>query len=155
MLTEAIKQSESYQMFIKYYTSQILPKKSRGKGSQRKKTADDSQETVDVFEESEPEPESVKRKTSSKRRVKKKVTLFADDNIISDDPDTTLELGKSISQTKVKEAEAARQVHATYERIVTESVPKSAKKKSGGRSSKNFPNQSLKENQIAKIIHKP
>ncbi|GKB76461.1 integrase, catalytic region, zinc finger, CCHC-type containing protein [Tanacetum coccineum] len=72
MLTEAIKQSESYQMFIAYSTGQIPPKKNRGKGSQRKKTADDSQETVDVSEESEPEPEPAKRKTSSKRRVKKK-----------------------------------------------------------------------------------
>ncbi|GJX06989.1 hypothetical protein Tco_0194921 [Tanacetum coccineum] len=97
MLTEAIKQSESYRMFIKYSTSQIPPKKSRGKGLQRKKTADDSQETVDVSEESEPEPGLVKRKTSSKRRVKKKVTLSADDNIISDDLFTALELGKSIS----------------------------------------------------------
>ncbi|GJZ60659.1 retrovirus-related pol polyprotein from transposon TNT 1-94 [Tanacetum coccineum] len=40
MLTEAIKQSESYKMFIKYSTGHITPKKSRGKGSQRKKTAD-------------------------------------------------------------------------------------------------------------------
>ncbi|GJR65364.1 hypothetical protein Tco_0011429 [Tanacetum coccineum] len=72
-------------MFIKYSTGQIPPKKSRGKGSQGKKTVDDSQETVDVYEESKPEP--VKKKTSSKRRVKKKVTLSADDNIISDDPD--------------------------------------------------------------------
>ncbi|GKC52388.1 hypothetical protein Tco_1075133, partial [Tanacetum coccineum] len=70
----------------------IPPKKSRSKGSQRKKTADDSQETVDVSEESEPKLESVKRNTSSKRRVKKKVTLSADDNIICDDPDTALEL---------------------------------------------------------------
>nr|GEV11385.1 hypothetical protein [Tanacetum cinerariifolium] len=31
MLTEEIKQSESYQMFIKYSTGQIPPKKSRGK----------------------------------------------------------------------------------------------------------------------------
>ncbi|GJX74533.1 hypothetical protein Tco_0313128 [Tanacetum coccineum] len=106
MLTEAIKQSESYQMFIKYSTSQILPKKSRGKA---------------------------KKKNSSKRRVKKKVTLSADDNIISDDPDAALELAKSISQTEVEEAEAARKVHATHARIVIESVPKSAKKKSGGR----------------------
>ncbi|GJS36086.1 hypothetical protein Tco_0534468 [Tanacetum coccineum] len=136
MLTEAIKQSESYQMFIKYSTGQIRPKKSRGKGSQGKKTADDSQETVDVYEESEPEPEPVKKKTSSKRRVKKKVTLSADDNIISDDPDAALELAKSISKTKAEEAEEARQVHATHARIVTESVPESAKKKSGGRSSK-------------------
>ncbi|GJW55379.1 hypothetical protein Tco_0099464 [Tanacetum coccineum] len=82
MSTEAIKQSKSYQMFIKYSTGQILPKKSRGKDAARKKT-------------------------SSKRRVKKKVTLSVDDNIISDDPDVALE-------------------------IVTES----AKKKSGGRNSK-------------------
>ncbi|GKE40450.1 hypothetical protein Tco_1463855 [Tanacetum coccineum] len=92
MLTEAIKQSESYQMFIKYSTGQIHPKKSRGK-------------------ESEPEPGPVKRKTSSKRRVKKKVTLSVDDNIISNDPDTALELGKSISQTKAEEAETARKLN--------------------------------------------
>ncbi|GJR42934.1 retrovirus-related pol polyprotein from transposon TNT 1-94 [Tanacetum coccineum] len=112
MLTEAIKQSESYQMFIKYSISQIPPK-SRGKGLQRKNTAEDSQETVDVSKESEPKPESVKRKTSSKRRVKKKVALSADDNIIFDDPDTALELGKSISQTEAEEAEVARQSYKT------------------------------------------
>nr|GFD33121.1 hypothetical protein [Tanacetum cinerariifolium] len=39
-------------------------------------------------------------------------TLSTDDNIISDDPDTALELGKSISKTESKEAEAARQVYA-------------------------------------------
>ncbi|GJZ16921.1 hypothetical protein Tco_0553044, partial [Tanacetum coccineum] len=79
MLNDAIKQSESYQMFIKYSTGQIPHKKSRGKGSQRKKIADDSQETVNVSEESKPEP--VKRKTTSRRVVKKKVTIFTDDKI--------------------------------------------------------------------------
>nr|GEV15377.1 hypothetical protein [Tanacetum cinerariifolium] len=69
-------------------------KEKRSRRSQRKKTADDSRETVDVSEESKPEPKTVKRKTSSKRRVKKKVTLSADDNIIYDDPDTAFELGK-------------------------------------------------------------
>ncbi|GJU76014.1 hypothetical protein Tco_1273084 [Tanacetum coccineum] len=67
-------------MFIKYSTSQIRPKKSR-----------------------------VKKKTSSKRRVKKKVTLSVDDNIIFDDPDVDLELAKSISKTEAKEAKEARQ----------------------------------------------
>ncbi|GJV54494.1 retrovirus-related pol polyprotein from transposon TNT 1-94 [Tanacetum coccineum] len=104
----------------------------------RKKTADESQETVDVFEESKPEPELVNKKTSSKRRVKKKVTLFADDNIICDDPDAALELAKSISQIEAKEAEATRKVHATYARIVTKSVSETAKKKFGGRSSKSL-----------------
>ncbi|GKB11870.1 hypothetical protein Tco_0845793 [Tanacetum coccineum] len=139
MLTEAIKQSESYQMFIKYSTGQIPLKKSRGKGSQRKKTVDDSQETVDVSEESKPEPEPVKRKTSSKRRVKKKVILSADDNIIFDDPDTALEFGKSISKTKAKEAEAARQVHATHARIVTESILEHTKRRKSSKVTSDHP----------------
>ncbi|GJU82273.1 hypothetical protein Tco_1284638 [Tanacetum coccineum] len=80
MLTEAIKQSESYQIFIKYSTGQIPPRRAA--------------------KESEPEPEPVKRKTSSKRRVKKKVTLSTDDNIISDDPDTALELESVPEPTK-------------------------------------------------------
>ncbi|GKF39327.1 hypothetical protein Tco_0119388, partial [Tanacetum coccineum] len=76
MLTDAIKHSESYQMFIIYLTNQIPPKKRRGKGSKGKKTAEESQETVDVSEESEPEPEPAKKKTASRRVVKKKVTLL-------------------------------------------------------------------------------
>nr|GEZ51449.1 hypothetical protein [Tanacetum cinerariifolium] len=91
-------------MFIKYSTGQIRPKKSRGK-------------------------EPARKKTSSKRRVKKKVTLSADENIISDDPDVALELVKSINHTEAEEAEAARHIHATHARIVTES----AKKNSDGR----------------------
>ncbi|GJZ31136.1 hypothetical protein Tco_0576183 [Tanacetum coccineum] len=79
------------------------------------------------------EKSRAKKKTASKRVVKKKATLSADDNIISDDPDAALELAKSINQTKAEEAEAARKIHATHARIVTESVPESAKKKSGGR----------------------
>ncbi|GJS52015.1 hypothetical protein Tco_0625377 [Tanacetum coccineum] len=136
MLTDAIKRSESYQMFIKYSTNQIPPKKSRGKSSKGKKTAEESQETVNVSKESEPKPEPAKKNTYGKRRVKKKVTLSADDNIVSDDPDAALELAKSINQTEAKEAEAARKVHATHARIVTETVPESTKKKSSGRSSK-------------------
>ncbi|GJY04237.1 retrovirus-related pol polyprotein from transposon TNT 1-94 [Tanacetum coccineum] len=90
---------------------QIPPKKSRGKGLKGKKIVDDSQVIVDVSEESKPELKHTRKKTSSKRRVKKKVTLFTDDNIILGDPNDAFE-------------------------IVTEFVPESAKKKSGGRSSK-------------------
>ncbi|GKA83563.1 hypothetical protein Tco_0805158 [Tanacetum coccineum] len=97
-------------MFIKYSTNQIPPKKSRGKGSKGKKTAEESQETVDVSEESKPEPEPAKKKTYSKRRVKKKVTLYADDNIISDDLDVAFELAKSIIKTKAEEEESTRKV---------------------------------------------
>ncbi|GKG53038.1 hypothetical protein Tco_0552306, partial [Tanacetum coccineum] len=53
-------------------TGQIPPKKRRGKGSQGKKNVDDSEETVDVSEESELELEPVKKKTASRRVVKKK-----------------------------------------------------------------------------------
>ncbi|GJU71902.1 hypothetical protein Tco_1263307 [Tanacetum coccineum] len=131
MLTEAIKLSESYKMFIKYSTGQIPPKKSNGKGSQGKKTTDTYVADVDVSEESDLEPP--KRKTASRRVVKKKVTIFADDNIISDDPDVALELGKSISKAEAEEAEAARQVHATYARIVTESVPEPTRRRKSGK----------------------
>ncbi|GJW00953.1 hypothetical protein Tco_1556204 [Tanacetum coccineum] len=125
----------------------IPPKKSRGKGSQGKKTVNDSQETVDVSEDSEHEPEPVKKKTASRRVVKKKVIISANDNIIPD-PDVALELGKSISLAEAEAKEAAKQVHDTHARIVTES----AKKKTVSRSSRSVviqdtPNimQALKE----------
>nr|GEY42417.1 hypothetical protein [Tanacetum cinerariifolium] len=108
MLTDAIKRSESYQMFIKYSTHHIPPKKSRGKGSLGEKTSDTPVEEVEVSEEYDPKP--AKKKTSSKRRVKKKVMIFADDNIISDDPDAALELAKLISQTEAEETEAAKKL---------------------------------------------
>ncbi|GJR76040.1 hypothetical protein Tco_0088405 [Tanacetum coccineum] len=120
MLNDAIKQSKSYQ--IKYSTGQIPLKKSRGKGSQGKKTVDDSQETVDVSEEFEPEPKLVKRKTASRMLVKKIVPIYFADNIIPD-PDVALDLGKSISLIEAEKEEAAKQVHATHARIVIESVP--------------------------------
>nr|GEU59498.1 hypothetical protein [Tanacetum cinerariifolium] len=84
MLNDTIKQSESYQMFIKYSTGQIPLKMRRGKGSQ----------------------------------------------------DVALELGKSISLTEAEEAKAARKVHDTHARIMTEYVLEYTKKKSGGRSSR-------------------
>nr|GEX10072.1 putative reverse transcriptase domain-containing protein [Tanacetum cinerariifolium] len=113
----------------------IPPKRRIGKGSQGKKTVDDSKEIVDVSEESKPEPEPFKRKTAIRRVVKKKVTIFADDNIIHD-LDVAFELGISISIVESKEEEAAKQVHATHVRIMIESVPKSARKKTGSRSSR-------------------
>ncbi|GJZ07870.1 hypothetical protein Tco_0542153 [Tanacetum coccineum] len=118
-------------MFIKYSTGQIPPKKSRGKGSKGKKTKDTHVADVDVSEESDPEPP--KRKTASRRVVKKKVMIFIDNNIISDDPDIALELGKSISKTKAEEAEAARQVHATHARIVIESVLEPTRRRKSGK----------------------
>ncbi|GKD71945.1 hypothetical protein Tco_1326035, partial [Tanacetum coccineum] len=122
-------------MFYKYSTGQIPPKKSRCKGSQGKKTVDAHVEQVEVFEESEPEPKLVKKRTSSKKRVKKTVTISTEDNIIPD-PDVSLELGKSISLTEAEEAEAARKVHATHARIVTESVPTPARRRSSKTSHK-------------------
>ncbi|GJW11841.1 hypothetical protein Tco_1577668 [Tanacetum coccineum] len=106
MLTEGIKQSESYQMSIKYSTGQIPLKKSRGKGSQGKKTADTPKAVVDVSEESNSEP--ARTRTTNRRVIKKKVKISAADNIIHD-PDFALELGKSISLTEAAEKEAARQ----------------------------------------------
>ncbi|GKD05564.1 hypothetical protein Tco_1180538 [Tanacetum coccineum] len=106
MLNKEIMQSESYKRFILYSTGQIPLKKIRGKGSQGKKSADPTEESVDMSNKSEPEP-LIRRKTSS-RRVKKKPTISVDDNIVLE-PDIALELGKSIILTEAEEEAAARQ----------------------------------------------
>ncbi|GKB34746.1 hypothetical protein Tco_0879688 [Tanacetum coccineum] len=111
MLTEDIKQSETYQMFIKYSTGLIPPKKTR------------------VSDESEFEP--ARRRTGSRRISKKKVSIFANDNIIHE-PYVALELPKSMSLTEAAEEEVTRKVHATHERIVTESNPKHARRRPSG-----------------------
>ncbi|GJT49380.1 hypothetical protein Tco_0975537 [Tanacetum coccineum] len=77
-------------------TSHIPLKKSRGKGSQRKKTNDDSQEIVEVFEESEPEPKPVKRNTTSRRSGLEEIHIFVNGKtIISDDQMLFLDISSS------------------------------------------------------------
>nr|GFA15558.1 hypothetical protein [Tanacetum cinerariifolium] len=63
--------------------------------------------------------------------TKKKVTISGVDNIIPD-IDVALEIGKSISLTKVTEEEAARKVHATHARIVTKSIPEPIRRRPSG-----------------------
>ncbi|GJY27176.1 hypothetical protein Tco_0401902, partial [Tanacetum coccineum] len=133
MLTEDIKQTEAYQTFIKYSTDLIPPKKAEVKGHKARSQL----------------------QTGSKRKSKKKVSISVDDNIIPE-PDVTLKLGKSMSLTKAEEEEAARQVHATHERLVIESDPEPARRSTRRRpsgiafrdtsnvSKKKSPDQSLK-----------
>ncbi|GJX79699.1 hypothetical protein Tco_0327848 [Tanacetum coccineum] len=61
-----------------------------------------------------------KKRTKIITTPKKKSSLIADDNIILEDPNSTLELAKSISRIEAKEQEAARLVHEIHERLVTE-----------------------------------
>ncbi|GJW35599.1 hypothetical protein Tco_0058519 [Tanacetum coccineum] len=97
----------------------IPPKKRRGKGSQVKKSVvTPKPASVEVSDESDPEP--AKRQTRSRRKSKKKVSIYVDENIIHK-PDVALELGKYISLVEAEEEEAARRVHATHERRVSES----------------------------------
>ncbi|GJY23605.1 hypothetical protein Tco_0397263 [Tanacetum coccineum] len=112
MLNNDVIQSESYKMFILYSTGQIPLKKSIRKGSQRKKTTDTSEESVDVSDESDPEP-LIRRKTSRRKIVKKKATISTDDNIIPE-PDIALELGKSISLAEAEEEAAARETSIAF-----------------------------------------
>ncbi|GJX94089.1 hypothetical protein Tco_0348675 [Tanacetum coccineum] len=74
------------------------------------------------------EEQRQRKRTASRRVVKKKVIISAANNIIPT-PDVSLELGKSISLTKAKEEEAARQVYATHVRTVTESVLEPARRR--------------------------
>ncbi|GJZ86849.1 hypothetical protein Tco_0658459 [Tanacetum coccineum] len=130
MLNNDIIQLESYKMFILYSTGQIPPKKSRGKGSKGKKTANTTEDTIDESEDSDPEP-LIRIKLSSRRVIKKKSTILAADNIVPE-PDIALELGKSISLTEAEEEAVAREVHATYARFMSESVPKPARRRQIG-----------------------
>ncbi|GJS17633.1 hypothetical protein Tco_0412105 [Tanacetum coccineum] len=154
MLTEGIKQSETYHTFIKYFTGLIPLKKSIGKGSQGKKSVvTPKSASVEVSDESD--PELARRQTGNRRKSKKKFSILADDNIILE-PYVTLKLGKSMSLIEAEEEEAARQVHATHERLVTESDPKPARRSTRRRpsdiafrdtlsvSKKKSPNQSQK-----------
>ncbi|GJU94524.1 hypothetical protein Tco_1319280 [Tanacetum coccineum] len=99
---------------------EIMPCPSKGKGLPGKKIADTPKETVNVFEESNSDP--ARKQTSSRRVIKKKITISTDVNIIPK-PDVALELGKIISLTEAAEEEASRQVHATHALIVIESTP--------------------------------
>ncbi|GKB52563.1 hypothetical protein Tco_0903316 [Tanacetum coccineum] len=120
----AIKQSETYKSFINYSTSLVPPKKTRGKGSQGKKSnVTPKPVSVEVSNESDLDP--FRRRTSSKRISKKKVSISADDNIIPE-LDVDLELGNSMSLTKAIEEDAARQVHPTHKWIVTKSDPEAS-----------------------------
>ncbi|GJV00966.1 hypothetical protein Tco_1330236, partial [Tanacetum coccineum] len=90
---------------------------------------DDGIETVDVSKESEPDPEPARKKTASRRVVKKKFTFSVADNIIPD-PDVALE-------------------------IVTESVPESAKEKTSRKSKskpKGVPSLTPEEQEDANIM---
>ncbi|GJX23585.1 hypothetical protein Tco_0228030 [Tanacetum coccineum] len=98
MLTGAIKQSETYKAFINYSTCLVPQKKTR------------------VSDESDAAP--AKRQTGRKIMSKKKVSISVDDNIIPE-PYIALELAKSMSLVETAEEEAARQVHATHERIIS------------------------------------
>ncbi|GJY11680.1 hypothetical protein Tco_0380989 [Tanacetum coccineum] len=97
-----------------------------GKGSHGKKTPDTTEATINVSKESDTEP--ARKRTASRRVVKKKVTSTADDNIVPES-NIALKLGKSMSLTEAAEEEATRQVHATHARIVTEPIPEPARRR--------------------------
>ncbi|GJS00781.1 hypothetical protein Tco_0317289 [Tanacetum coccineum] len=71
MLTDDIKQSKTYQMFIKYSTVLIPPKKTRGKRSQCKKAAV-SPKPASVEESDESDAEPARKQTGSRIVIKKK-----------------------------------------------------------------------------------
>ncbi|GJT22709.1 hypothetical protein Tco_0892646 [Tanacetum coccineum] len=119
--------TKNLQEFILYSTGHIYIQEKAGEGFKGRRLHDPTEESVDVPDESEPEP-LIRRKTSSRRVAKKKATISVDDNIVPE-PDIALELGKSISLTEAEEEAAARQVHATHARIVSESVPEPARRR--------------------------
>ncbi|GJV40246.1 hypothetical protein Tco_1418686 [Tanacetum coccineum] len=59
--------------------------------------------------------------------------LRKDKKVIEQSMARTLELGKSISLTEAEEVEAARKVHATHARIMTETVPEPDRRRPSGK----------------------
>ncbi|GJX61497.1 hypothetical protein Tco_0294397 [Tanacetum coccineum] len=82
-------------------------------------------------ESDESDSKPARKWTGSRRLIKKKVSISADENIIPE-PDVALELGKFVSLTEAAEEEEARQVQAMHERIVTESEPEPARRRPSG-----------------------
>ncbi|GKA16751.1 hypothetical protein Tco_0696588 [Tanacetum coccineum] len=84
MLTKDIKHIKAYQTFIKYSTGLIHSKKSRCKGSQRKKTVvTPKPASVEVYDESDPEPTN--RPTSRRNHLLKGIqTLTAEEHLAAD-----------------------------------------------------------------------
>ncbi|GKG31781.1 hypothetical protein Tco_0426731, partial [Tanacetum coccineum] len=111
-------------IFIKYSTGLIPPKRVEVKGHKAKKAVVSLKPISD--EESDAKP--ARKRTDSRRVIKKKVLISADDNIIPE-LDIALKLGKSMSLTKAAKEEAARQVYANKERIMTESEPELARRR--------------------------
>nr|GEU87511.1 hypothetical protein [Tanacetum cinerariifolium] len=60
-------------------------------------------------------PKKARKNTKAHITLMKESSLTTDDNIISEDPNVSLELAKSISSTEAEEQEAARLVHETRE----------------------------------------
>ncbi|GJU85437.1 hypothetical protein Tco_1292983 [Tanacetum coccineum] len=107
----------------------FLPRRAEVKGHKGRRLSDTSVADVDVLEEFD--LEAARKRTASRRVIKKKVIISADDNIIPD-LNVTLELSKSTSLTEAAEEEAARQVHATHARIMTEFIPEPARRRPSG-----------------------
>ncbi|GJU18941.1 hypothetical protein Tco_1146907 [Tanacetum coccineum] len=115
MLTDAIKQSETYKAFISYSIGLVPLKKTRGKGSKGKKSTITPKPTsVEVSDEFEPEP--ARRQTGGRRMSKKKVSIFIDDNIIPE-LDVSLELGKSIELNRGYKRGSKQLVAATMQAL--------------------------------------
>ncbi|GJX59124.1 hypothetical protein Tco_0290514 [Tanacetum coccineum] len=109
-----------------------MPCPSKGKGLPGKKIADTPKETVNVFEESNSGP--ARKQTSSRRVIKKKITISTDVNIIPK-PDVALELGKIISLTEAAEEEASRQVLPSEILLGTQESKKIRRRQPGTRGS--------------------
>nr|GEU30163.1 hypothetical protein [Tanacetum cinerariifolium] len=84
-------------IFMDHIHQSFHPRKAEEK-VQKERRLLRSLRKLDVSQESEPKSEPAKKKTASRRVVKKKVTLSADDNIITDDPDAALELANVVIQ---------------------------------------------------------
>ncbi|GKF55791.1 hypothetical protein Tco_0166131, partial [Tanacetum coccineum] len=124
----------------------ISPKKSRGKGSQRKKTANDSQETVDVYKEFEPEHEPSISKTKAEEAEASRQVHATHARIMTEyvpEPTKRRKLGKVTSDPpkKLKGTGGSSEGTGTIPRVFDGSIIVSATSSEGAGTKPGVPNE--------------
>ncbi|GJZ43565.1 hypothetical protein Tco_0590820 [Tanacetum coccineum] len=114
---------QSYQMFIKYSTGLIPPKKSRGKGSKGKKAGDESQEAIDISKESEPDLNQLGRKLLAEHYGRSSKSVVIQDTLTApkSKPSTSKTKLKGAPSLTLNEQEAANIMQVLKERVPDES----------------------------------
>nr|GEU39635.1 retrovirus-related Pol polyprotein from transposon TNT 1-94 [Tanacetum cinerariifolium] len=116
-ITTARHSSMTYPRFTKYEENKVYGKLIHDVMLSKEVMKTKACKTYLAFATGNAIPKKARKRTTA--HIKER-SLTANDTIIPNDRDAALELAKSISRTEAEEQKAARLVHETHERLVTE-----------------------------------